>query len=161
VVSRSGAHIIFGFLSDDEEGDGENDGEGELASIVPVRSDLLTGSLRVLYLGWLLRVQAGDVGEDVAEPAVPAGLAQLSGAESALVDFLRIDLDLIVAATQSRGGKAAKHRTKNGSFIDVEVTSSAATFRRRPASMDCILDVTYRRKTEAQARYLDPEVFTF
>jgi PAS domain S-box-containing protein len=49
----------------------------------------------------------------------------------------------------------SKHRRKNGSFIDMEITSSAVTFRGRPASMDCILDVTYRRKSEAQARYLD------
>jgi PAS domain S-box-containing protein len=46
-------------------------------------------------------------------------------------------------------------RRKNGSFIDVEVTSFAVTFGGRSASMDCIVDVTYRRKTEAQARYLD------
>jgi PAS domain S-box-containing protein len=59
-------------------------------------------------------------------------------------------------------GEAAKnppafsvHRRKDGSFIDVEVTSFAVTFSGRPASMDCIVDVTYRRKTEAQARYLD------
>jgi hypothetical protein len=106
-----GAHVIFGFFSEDEEGDWESDGEGELASIVPLRSDLLTGSLRVLYLGWLLRVQVGDVGEDVAEPAVPEGLARLSGAEAALVEFLRIDLDLIAAAAQHRAGQAAKART--------------------------------------------------
>jgi hypothetical protein len=106
-----GAHVILGFLSDDEGGDWESDGDRELASIIPLRSGLLKGSLRVLYLGWLLRVQAGDVGEDAAEPAVPAGLAQLSGAEAALVEFLRIDLDLIAAATRRRGDKAAEVRT--------------------------------------------------
>lgn len=106
-----GPHVIFGFLSEDEEGDWESDGDGELASIVPIRSDLLTGSLRVLYLGWLLRVQAGDVGEGVAEPAVPEGLARLSGAEAALAEFLRIDSDLIAAAAQRTGGQAAKART--------------------------------------------------
>ena len=49
----------------------------------------------------------------------------------------------------------SKHSRKDGSSIDVEATSFAVTFSGRPASMDCILDVTYRRKTEAQARYLD------
>ena len=44
-----------------------------------------------------------------------------------------------------------KHRRKDGSFVDVEVTSFAVTFRRRPASLDSIVDVTYRSKTEAQA----------
>jgi PAS domain S-box-containing protein len=49
----------------------------------------------------------------------------------------------------------SKHRKKDGSLIDVEVTSFAVTFRERPASLESILDVTYRRKTEAQAGYLD------
>jgi hypothetical protein len=84
-----GTHVVVGFLSDDEEESWESDGEGELASIVPVRSDLLTGGVRVLYLGWLLRVQAGEVADDVTEPEVPAGLARLSGGEAALVEFLR------------------------------------------------------------------------
>ncbi|HTB60610.1 MAG TPA: PAS domain S-box protein, partial [Polyangia bacterium] len=48
-----------------------------------------------------------------------------------------------------------KHRRKDGSFIDVEITSFTVTFRGRPASLDSILDVTYRRRTEAQTRYLD------
>src|SRR5580698_2850471 len=48
-----------------------------------------------------------------------------------------------------------KHRKKDGSLIDVEITSFAVSFRGRPAVLDSVLDVTYRRRTEAQARYLD------
>jgi hypothetical protein len=149
-----GAHILLGFLSDDEEGDGENDGEGELASIVPVRSDLLTGSLRVLYLGWLLRVQAGDVGEDVAEPAVPAGLAQLSGAEAALVDFLRIDLDLIAAATQSRGGKAAKVRTA-GQLLSIAKARREEAERRAAKKIQREREKREEAAAIIRARHLD------
>jgi hypothetical protein len=105
-----GTHVVVGFLSDEEEDSWESDGEGELASIVPVRSDLLIGGVRVLYLGWLLRVQAGEVADDVTEPEVPAGLARLSGGEAALVEFLRIDHHLIAAAVQRRG-RLAKART--------------------------------------------------
>jgi hypothetical protein len=106
-----GTHVVIGLLSDDEEESWESDGEGELASIVPVRSDLLMGGVRVLYLGWLLRVQAGEVADDVAEPEVPAGLARLSGHEAALVEFLRMDRHLIAAAVQRRKGRPAKART--------------------------------------------------
>ena len=48
-----------------------------------------------------------------------------------------------------------RHRKKDGSFIDVEITSFAVTFAGRPAFLDSVLDVTYRRRTEAQTRYLD------
>ena len=60
------------------------------------------GGVRVLYLGWLLRVQEGEVAEDVTEPDLPAGLDRLSRGEAALVDFLRIDHHLIAAAVQRR-----------------------------------------------------------
>jgi len=55
----------------------------------------------------------------------------------------------------SKHPRHRKHRKKDGSFIDVEVTSFAVTFRKRPATLESILDVTYRRKTEAQAGYLE------
>jgi hypothetical protein len=109
-VSR-GTHAVIGFLSDDEEESWESDVEGELASIIPVRSDLLIGGVRVLYLGWLLRVQAGEVADGVTEPEVPAGLARMSGGEAALVEFLRMDHHLIAAAVQRRKGRPAKART--------------------------------------------------
>ena len=105
------SHVVIAFLSDDEEESWASDGEGELASIVPVRSDLLMGGVRCLYLGWLLRVQAGEVADDVTEPEVPAGLARLSGGEAALIEFLRIDHHLLGAVVQRRKGRPAKART--------------------------------------------------
>ena len=48
-----------------------------------------------------------------------------------------------------------RHRRKDGSFIDVEITSFAVTFGGRPALLDSILDVSYRQRAEAQKRYLD------
>ena len=149
-----GAHVILGFLSEDEEGDWESDGEGELASIVPVRSDLLTGSLRVLYLGWLLRVQAGDVGEDVAEPAVPEGLAELSGAEASLVEFLRIDLDLIAAATQLRGEKATKGRTA-GQLLSIAKACREEAERRVVKKIQREREKRERAAAITRARHLD------
>ena len=49
----------------------------------------------------------------------------------------------------------SRHRRKDGTSIDVEVTSFPVTFAGRPASLASIPDVTYRRRTEAQTRYLD------
>ena len=47
-----------------------------------------------------------------------------------------------------------KHRKKDGSLIDVEVRAVAITFAGKPALLASPLDVSYRRRTETQARYL-------
>jgi len=63
---------------------------------------LSRGDLRSLYLGWLLCAQAGEIDDDEVEPPVPPGLKDLDGSLERLVDFLRIDLDLLeVAAAAS------------------------------------------------------------
>ncbi|HVR02010.1 MAG TPA: PAS domain S-box protein [Polyangia bacterium] len=58
-----------------------------------------------------------------------------------------------------RGAEAeavvGRHRKKDGSFIDVELTSFAITFAGKPAKLVSVADVTYLRRTEAQTRYLD------
>jgi hypothetical protein len=97
-VTATSDHIILDLTSEDEGGDWEGDGEGWLAAIVPVRADLAAGDLRALYLGWLLCAQTGEMDDDEPEPPVPPGLGDLTGALSALAEFLRIDPDLIAAA---------------------------------------------------------------
>lgn len=98
----TGDHVIVAAVSEDEEGDFEWGGEGVLASILPVRAELLAGDLRALYLLWLLGVQVGEVADDAVEPPVPAALDALTGSQTALADFLRIDRDLVdVAAAGS------------------------------------------------------------
>jgi len=75
---------------------------GQLAAMVPVRSDLAAGDLRLAYLGWLLGIGWDEVNEDDVEPPVPAGLGRLNGPLRAVVDFLSIDEDLLAeAATAS------------------------------------------------------------
>ncbi|MFI5938501.1 hypothetical protein [Actinoplanes sp. NPDC051494] len=97
-------HLILDLRSEDEEGDEEWwDEEGRLAAIVPVRAELAGGDRRLLYLAWLLCVQNRELNDEEPEPAVPAGLAKLSGPLRALADFLRLDPDLLdAAATASR-----------------------------------------------------------
>lgn len=95
----AGDHVVVAAISEDEDPEFDCGGEGVLASILPVRSEVLTGDLRALYLLWLLRVQTGDnVTEDEVEPPVPESLGALTGSQRALVDFLRIDRDLIETA---------------------------------------------------------------
>jgi hypothetical protein len=98
-------HVILDFHSDAE---GEMDyegGEGWLASLIPLRADLLAGDLRCLYLGWLAGVEARQVADDELEPPVPPGLGNLSASLQRLADFLRVDTDLIETAALTSLGE--------------------------------------------------------
>jgi hypothetical protein len=99
-------HVVLDFHSDSEDGDEDfEEGEGWLASLIPLRSDLLAGDLRCLYLGWLAGVQNGEVDESEIEPPVPPGLRQLSAPLRRFIDFIRLDPDLVeVAAAMSGEG---------------------------------------------------------
>lgn len=102
-------HVIVDLHSDDEGGDAEwCDPEGRLAAIVPARSELAAGDLRLLYVAWLLGVQGREVDDKDPEPPVPAGLAELPGALQALADFLRLDPDLLAAAAEGSRPLTAK-----------------------------------------------------
>ncbi len=96
----AGDHLILDLHSEDEEPDDEEDSQGSLGALVPLRPELMRGDLRVAYLAWLLAIQAGDVDEDDVEPVVPPGLSDLTAAQAAMAEFLRIDEDLITAASE-------------------------------------------------------------
>jgi hypothetical protein len=105
-VWTSGKNLIIDLLAEDEDGAFEEDwayggGEGRLSSIVPARTDLASGDRRLLYLAWLLCVQAGEVAGGEAEPPVPPGQSQLNGSLQGLAEFLRIDPDLLAAAADA------------------------------------------------------------
>lgn len=100
----SGEHTIIDLLAEDEDGALEDDwshggGEGRLASIVPARAGLASGDHRLLYLAWLLCLQSGRVPDSALEPPVPAHLDRLTASLHATAAFLRIDEDLLAAAT--------------------------------------------------------------
>ena len=94
-------NVILSFVSDDEEGGEWVEGEGHLSSLIAVRGELAGGDLRALYLGWLLRAQAGELDDEEIEPPVPAGLGNLSASLGALAEFLRIDRDLLHVAARA------------------------------------------------------------
>ncbi len=93
-------NAILTFCSELEDGD-DCESQGLLSSLIPVRAELARGDHRALYLGWLVAVQNGELDDDVIEPPVPDGLGQLSVSLEALVDFLRVDSDLLYAAAQT------------------------------------------------------------
>ncbi|WP_233582450.1 hypothetical protein [Corallococcus sp. CA053C] len=99
-LTLASEHVVLDFSSQDEEPEDDEEREGSLAALSPLRAELLRGDLRSAYLAWLLAVQAGDVGDEAPEPPVPEGLATLTAAQQAMVEFLRIDVDLLAAAAR-------------------------------------------------------------
>jgi hypothetical protein len=92
--------VILTFSSEEEGGDWV-DAEGILSALVPLRADLARGDRRALYLGWLVGAQGGELSDEDEEPPVPAGLSELSASLEALVEFLRIETDLLQIAAQA------------------------------------------------------------
>ena len=97
----AGGHVIVEFASEKEDEYWEEGAEDLLSSIIGVRSELAGGDRRLLYLAWLLSVDAGELDQEVVEPAVPAGLATLSPPLESFVEFLRLDEDLLAVAAEA------------------------------------------------------------
>jgi hypothetical protein len=97
-LTSVGEHVLLDLRSDTEEPEYDERGEGSLGALSPLRTELMQGDLRPAYLAWLFAVNADDLDDDTEEPPVPTGLAELTVAQEAMVDFMLIDPDLVAAA---------------------------------------------------------------
>jgi len=94
-------HHILSFIVEEVEGYEEwEEGEGWLPSLISLRSDLLNGDMRCLYLSWLLTLQCHYLEDDDEEPPVPVGLGELTAPLQAFAAFLRIDDNIIATAAE-------------------------------------------------------------
>ena len=97
-----GKHVILEFASEGEDDEWDEEEDGSLSSLIPLRAEIASGDLRALYLGWLLCAQAGELDDADEEPPCPPGLARLSAALEAFAAFMRVDRNLLeVAAAAS------------------------------------------------------------
>ncbi|MBT2456919.1 hypothetical protein [Streptomyces sp. ISL-86] len=108
VWTRSGHTLLDFQLSSEDGGEWDFESSFSLSAFVGLRAELAAGDLRGLYLAWLAALSIWEVAEDdeeeyarEAEPPVPAGLAELTGPQRALADFLRVDPDLLAVAAQA------------------------------------------------------------
>lgn len=99
-IHEKGEHLIFEFISETEDYEWE-EGEGWLSSLISLRSDIIHGDYRCLYLGWLFSAQMEEMERDELEPPVPPNLADLNAPLNSFVDFMRIDTDLIAVAAEN------------------------------------------------------------
>ena len=93
-------HVILDFTAPDESGEDDDameTGEGWMASLLPLREDIMRGDLRALYVAWLAGVCEDDESD---EPPVPPGLSRLSEPLQRLADFVRLDEHRLQAAMQ-------------------------------------------------------------
>jgi hypothetical protein len=97
---KKGENVIFEFTSETEDYEWE-EGEGWLSSLISLRSDIIGGDYRSLYLGWLYCAQNGDFEDDEPEPPVPPHLADLNASLKSFVDFMRIETDLMDVASET------------------------------------------------------------
>ncbi|MCI0701060.1 MAG: hypothetical protein L0241_08250 [Planctomycetia bacterium] len=98
-------HVILDFSTHIEDNwDEWQEGSGEwMESFISLRSDLMAGDLRALYIGWLAAVESGEVSEDEVEPPVPPGLGKISASLAEFAEFLYVDPDLLEVAASASG----------------------------------------------------------
>lgn len=111
-LREKGDKVMLSFETDKAWSD-DVQGEGWLASLLPLRNELLSGDTRALYLGWLACAAHGYLSADNEEPPVPSGLGSLSAALVALARFLFIRQELLdVAARESPAVEAPVPRAE-------------------------------------------------
>ncbi len=115
-------HILVGFESDDESGDFYE--ELELGQLLSLRADILRGDYRSLYIGWLQSIQRELVKGTRIEPPLPPGMKKLSKPLRALIEFLRIDPDLLSVAAEQSGELNVTRTQENGVDDWVKLLSS-------------------------------------
>jgi hypothetical protein len=98
----AGENLILDIFEEEiESEDWEDDGSSCLASLAPLRADVLGGDLRLFYLLWLTAVQADVFEPDEQEPL--PGIGPMTGALEAFAEFFDIDGDLVAAAAERTG----------------------------------------------------------
>lgn len=95
-VRASGSHVILDIGRDEVDVGDWDDGSGWLASLAPLRADLLDGDFSLFHLLWLIEVEAGAIAGNATEPASSPG--PLSAPLAALAEFLGAGRDVLAAA---------------------------------------------------------------
>ena len=60
-IKSSSAHVILDIHGGGEEPEDDEESQGSLAALAPLRAELIRGDLRPAYLAWLLAAQADDI----------------------------------------------------------------------------------------------------
>lgn len=147
-----GDHLILDLHSEDEEPDYYEESQGSLGALVPLRTELMRGDLRPAYLAWLLAVQNDEVADKEVEPPVPPGLSELTAAQAALVEFLRIDEDLVAAATTASASEVDDSAPLRAWAMALPARTKDAWLARAIDDLDLALGAEMRRAFRSEKK---------
>lgn len=127
-IKQTDEYIVLNVNINDEDGEmaGWIDGEGWLPQLLPLRDQLLTGDVRLLYLAWLRAVPncAGyDIEDDPIEPPIPSNLSKLSASLETFIELVELDPDLAAAAAEA----STKARAKSASSLEAGLAGLSAS----------------------------------
>jgi hypothetical protein len=94
-VRPAGAFYIFDINLEEEEGGEWEEGSGYMASLAGIRAEVISGDRRPLFIAWLAALQLENVDMEEPMPPIPPGLRKLTASQQSLVDFLKIDHQLV------------------------------------------------------------------
>jgi hypothetical protein len=94
-VKPSGSFHILDISLDEEEGGDWEDGRGYMASLIGIRAEVISGDRRPLFIAWLADLQNEVIDPVEPVPPIPPGLRKLSASQQSLVDFLKIDHQIL------------------------------------------------------------------
>ena len=153
-ITKTETHWILHWLLNESENydrfGEEYGGSGWMGRLAPLRDELLRGDLRSLYLGWLSGIH--EFNDDTLEPPIPAGLGELTATQTALVEFLEMDIDFVNAAAM-----ASAPLVDNRSDADHQIwLDSLSTEQSKP-----FLHLLLEGRGQEAERQLKSEFFTW
>jgi len=155
-LTSAGEHVLLDLASEPEDIEDDEPGQGSLAALAPLRSELMRGDLRPAYLAWLLAVMEDALDDDAPEPPVPAGLSELTAAQQALVEFLRIDADLIAAAANGSPALTSNREPLHRWLAALSLQKKDEWLKRAVAEPDVALGGELLRAFQASAEKANP-----
>ena len=104
-ITQTAKYVVLDIEISEENGlSGWTEGEGWMPKLLPLRDELMSGDVRLLYLVWLRTApdSAGDPSDDdPIEPPIPPNLGQLSKPLQAFIELVELDADWVTAAAQA------------------------------------------------------------
>lgn len=100
-LTKTGKYYILEICIDDEDLGGWFDEEGTLDKLLAIRSDLINGDYRALYLAWLKGIESGYLEDDDIEPPCPVYLEKISPVLKHFIKFFGVNSKLIKFAIGS------------------------------------------------------------